>query len=109
MAKRPTNSKERRRAITESFSTRVGKREALKIRARMDKDQTIWFGLGVFGVVGWSVAIPTLIGVAFGLWIDQTWPSRFSWALMLLIAGVMLGSLNAWYWVKKAGISRDDE
>ena len=51
----------------------------------------IWFGLGVFGVVGWSVAIPTLIGTAIGLWIDRTWPSRFSWTLMLLILGVGAG------------------
>ena len=58
----------------------------------------------MFGVVGWSVAIPTLIGVAVGLWIDGRWPSRFSWTLMLLIVGVALGCINAWYWVKKAGI-----
>jgi len=48
------------------------------------------------------VVIPTLIGTAIGLWIDRTWPSRFSWALMLLIFGVGLGCFNAWYWVKKA-------
>jgi ATP synthase protein I len=60
------------------------------------------FGLGMFGVVGWSIAIPTLIGVAAGLWIDKTFPSRFSWTLMLLIAGIALGCMNGWYWVKKA-------
>ena len=57
----------------------------------------------MFGIVGWSVAIPTLIGVAIGVWIDRNWPSQFSWTLMLLIAGVMIGCLNAWYWVRKSG------
>jgi ATP synthase protein I len=56
----------------------------------------------MIGVVGWSVAIPTLIGTAIGLWVDRTWPSRFSWALMLLILGVTLGALNAWHWVRRA-------
>jgi len=106
--KKTMTSKERRRAIAESFTKRVGTREALRIRGRREKDQTIWFGLGMIGVVGWSVAIPTLIGVAAGLWIDRIWPSRFSWTLMLLIGGVMLGCMNAWYWVRKGGIPLSD-
>ncbi|MBN1382278.1 MAG: AtpZ/AtpI family protein [Deltaproteobacteria bacterium] len=99
-------SKERRRKIAEAFSDQIDKKAAHRIRVRREPDQTIWFGLGVFGVVGWSVAIPTLIGVAIGLWIDATWPSRFSWALMMLIAGVILGCMNAWFWVKRAGLYR---
>jgi ATP synthase protein I len=102
-------SKERRRRIAEAFTDRVDKKAARKIRVRREPDQTIWFGLGVFGLVGWSVAIPTLIGVALGLWIDATWPSRYSWALMLLIAGVMFGCMNAWFWVRKAGMYPADE
>jgi len=106
MGKNIKTAKERRQSQAESFRDRIAKKERLKIKVRQEGDETIWFGLGVFGVVGWSVAIPALIGVAAGLWIDQTWPSRYSWTLTLLIGGVMLGCLNAWYWVKKAGISR---
>ena len=108
MNKEKQTPRERRRSQAESFVSRIAKKERLKIRVRQEGDDTIWFGLGVFGVVGWSVAIPTLIGIAIGLWIDQTWPSRYSWTLTLLIGGVMLGCLNAWYWVKKAGIRRSD-
>jgi ATP synthase protein I len=36
-----------------------------------------------------------------GLWIDATWPSRFSWTLMLLVGGILLGCWNAWYWVSQ--------
>lgn len=71
------------------------------MKGRREKDRSIWFGLGMFGLIGWSVAIPTLIGVAVGIWIDNTWPSRFSWTLMLLFNGVILGCVNAWYWVKR--------
>jgi ATP synthase protein I len=107
MDKNYERSKERRRRLMEEFSKRIGSKASLKIRSRQETDETVWFGLGVFGIVGWSVAIPTLIGVAVGLWIDATWPSRFSWTLMLLIAGVMLGCMNAWYWVRKVGMYRN--
>src|SRR5512137_1823685 len=94
-------SKERRRKIAEDFTKKVGLRESLRIRAGKSRKQTMWFGLGMFGLIGWSVAIPSLIGVSIGLWIDKEMPSRFSWTLMLLIIGVALGCLNAWFWVKK--------
>lgn len=79
----------------------VEHKAARKIRARKGRDRSIWFGLGMFGLVGWSVAIPTLIGLAIGIWIDMRWPSRFSWTLMGLIIGVALGCVNAWFWVKR--------
>jgi ATP synthase protein I len=107
MDKEKATSKERRRSQSEAFVKRIAKKERLKVRVRQEDDETIWFGLGVFGVVGWSVAIPTLIGIAIGLWIDKTWPSQYSWTLTFLIGGVMLGCLNAWYWVKKAGIGKN--
>jgi ATP synthase protein I len=97
-----TTPRERRRKLAEAFTKKVATKGARRIKGRGQKDDGLWFGLGVFGVVGWSVAIPTLVGTAIGLWIDRTWPSRFSWALMLLILGVGLGCLNAWYWMKKA-------
>jgi ATP synthase protein I len=87
----------------EAFEREVEAKEARKIRARREREQNrrVWFGLGMFGLVGWSVAIPTLIGIAIGVWIDMTWPSRFSWTLMLLFIGVILGCLNAWFWVQR--------
>jgi ATP synthase protein I len=85
-----------------SFAEEVGKKEKRKIRARQQGDRkSIWFGLGMFGIVGWSVAIPTIIGIVIGIWIDTKWQSRFSWTLMLLFIGVILGCLNAWYWISK--------
>lgn len=101
----------RRRKIADHFTEQVAKKEALKMKAIRHQDETVWFGLGMFGIVGWAVAIPTLIGIAIGLWVDRTWPSQYSWALMFLIAGVLLGSLNATYWVRRvrSKIIEDDE
>ncbi len=92
---------EREKRQTGEFKECVGRKEQRKMRYRGERDRGIWFGLGMFGLVGWSVAIPTLIGIAVGIWIDRTWPSRHSWTLMFLFVGVVLGCLNAWFWVKR--------
>ncbi len=81
----------------------VGRKAERKLRGRHEKQRPTWFWLGMFGLVGWSVAIPTLVGVALGLWIDRSWPGEVSWTLTLLIIGVAVGCLNAWYWVKREG------
>jgi ATP synthase protein I len=85
----------------EQFSEQVSQRAARKQRAREQNRRTAWFGLGMFGLVGWSVAVPSLMGIALGLWLDARWPGRPSWTLTFLIIGVVLGCLNAWYWVKQ--------
>ncbi len=87
----------------EEFLHAVEEREERKLRARSRRGEGVWFGLGMFGMIGWSVAVPTLLGIALGYWIDANYPSRFSWTLMLLFAGVVLGCLNAWYWLKRTG------
>ena len=83
------------------FSDLIEEKEHRKIRAQQEKKKSIWFGLGMFGMVGWSVAIPTVIGVAVGLWIDTQFPGPISWTLTLLVGGLLLGCVNAWYWVKR--------
>lgn len=71
------------------------------MRKRREGAPGVWFGLGMFGLVGWAVAVPTLIGIAVGLWLDRVAPQDFSWTLALLLAGVLLGALNAWLWVER--------
>ncbi|ODU09995.1 MAG: ATPase F0F1 [Rubrivivax sp. SCN 71-131] len=56
-------------------------------------------GLGAFGVVGWSVAVPTVGGALLGLWLDRIAPQRFSWTLALILGGVAIGVLVAWDWI----------
>ena len=51
------------------------------------------------GLIGWSVTVPTLIGAALGIWVDKHYPSFYSWTLMLLLIGLIIGCLNAWHWV----------
>ena len=87
----------------------IGEKAARRARARAQPGHSVWFGLGMFGLVGWSVAVPTVLGVVLGVWIDKHWPGRASWTLTLLFLGVLLGCMNAWYWIKREGPRKDDE
>jgi ATP synthase protein I len=84
-----------------SFAEQVGAKAARKLKARRNTGQGVWFGLGMMGLVGWSVAVPTLLGAALGFWLDKHHPGTHAWTLALLVAGLMIGCLNAWHWVAK--------
>jgi len=86
---------------TDAFERAVGEKEARKLKARRRPSPSIWSGFAFFGLIGWSVAIPALLGVALGVWIDKHHPSSHSWTLVLLIIGLLLGCLNAWRWVAR--------
>jgi ATP synthase protein I len=85
----------------QAFSAQVGAKAARKLKARRQSTQGVWFGLGMMGLVGWSVTVPTLLGAALGLWLDKHHAGAHSWTLALLMAGLAIGCLNAWHWVAK--------
>ena len=101
MSPSPSDDRERLRA---ELTRQVGAKETRKLQARREKHRTVWFGLGMFGLVGWSVAIPTVAGIALGWWLDSleaSWARRYSWTLTLLVVGVVLGCMNAWLWLSR--------
>ncbi len=92
-------SKNPKTATGASFSRQVGVKAARKLKAQRHPARPVWFGLGMMGLVGWSVAVPTLLGTAVGLWLDKHHPVAHSWTLALLVAGLVVGCVNAWHWV----------
>jgi len=84
-----------------SLSQEVGAKAARKLKARRNAGQGVWFGLGMMGLIGWSVVIPTLLGAALGIWLDEHYPGTHAWTLALLVAGLAIGCFNAWHWVAK--------
>jgi ATP synthase protein I len=82
------------------LSEQIAAKAARKMKARQST-RGIWFGLGMMGLIGWSVVVPTLLGAALGVWLDRHHPGGRSWTLALLIAGLAIGCLNAWFWVAK--------
>lgn len=89
------------RSDDERFRREVARKESRKLRALRESDRGPWFWLGMFGLVGWSVAIPTVIGVLIGVWLDRQFDSRISWTLTLLFVGAAIGCWTAWYWMQR--------
>src|ERR1700723_2979903 len=83
-----------------AFAAQIEAKAARKLKARKST-QGVWFGLGMMGLIGWSVVVPTLLGAALGLWLDKHHPGAHPWTLALLVAGLALGCFNAWHWVAK--------
>lgn len=93
---------------SQDFAAQVGAKAARKSKAR-NSTTGVWFGLGMMGLIGWSVVVPTLLGAALGLWLDQRYPGGRSWTLALLMAGLAIGCFNAWHWVDKEDKAMRDE
>jgi ATP synthase protein I len=89
------------RSRWERFADEVGRKEARKIRGRAERRRSAWFWAGMFGLVGWSVAVPTLLGLYLGVKLDDWVPGPASWTLTGLLVGLAVGCLNAWYWVRR--------
>ena len=92
-----------------AFSREVGAGAERKLKARRNPTPGVWFGLGMMGLIGWSVVVPTLLGAALGIWLDNRHPGSHSWTLMLLVIGLAIGCLNAWHWVAKEDKAMRDE
>jgi len=91
------------------LADKIGTKAARKAKARRDPNLGVWFGMGMMGLIGWSVVVPTLIGAAIGIWLDKFHPGGHSWTLALLVAGLTIGCFNAWQWVAKEEKAMHDE
>lgn len=60
------------------------------------KRKDFWASISMLGVVGWSIAIPSLAGALIGAWLEGHWNSGMPWSIGLLIVGLVAGCLNAW-------------
>ena len=81
-----------RRSLERDFG-RLGRREP--------SAESFWRSLSVLGTVGWSIALPAVAGAWLGHRLDLRLESGVRFTLMLLVAGVMLGSVIAWRVVRE--------
>jgi len=79
----------------------IGRRAARKQAARDNPGPSPMRGIGVFGVIGWSIAVPTVGGAFLGLWLDRAYPQNFSWTIALILGGVVIGGALAWAWINE--------
>lgn len=74
--------------------------KALKVKAEKAKSGA-WAWFSFTGMVGWTIAVPTILFTIFGNWLDKTYPSQVSWTITLLVSGMVIGCYLAWKWVSK--------
>ena|ERR1700722_9730323 len=82
-----------------NFAATIAVKAKRKLKAESNGTPGVWFGLGMMGLIGWSVTVPTLVGAGLGIWLDKHHSGEHSWTLALMIAGLSIGCLNAWHWV----------
>ena len=78
------------------------KRQAERMaKARNTRAPSPLRGLSAFGMIGWSVAVPTVGGAFLGLWLNRVAPQSFSWPIALILGGVVIGIVIAWSWINE--------
>ena len=83
------------------FNHTIKEKETLKLKENRRSKRGLWYSLGMFGIVGWSVVVPTLLGTLLGVWLDKQFPGKQSWTLTFLIIGLITGCVIAWQWLSK--------
>lgn len=92
-------SREKLKAERELFLEEVEAKGERSRKARAEGDRTLRAGLGAFGMVGWSIAVPMLLGMVLGLWIDGRTGGGVRYTLSLLVLGLIVGAVNVWNWM----------
>ncbi len=93
------------------FRQLVRSKETQKVKEKEKSKRGLLSGLGMFGLVGWSVAVPTLLGAFLGVWLDKHFPGKHSWTLTFLLIGLIAGCISAWHWLstEDKSIHKDEE
>ncbi len=91
-----------------ALAAQIGAKAARKLKARKST-AGVWFGLGLMGMVGWSVVVPTLLGTALGVWLDKHHPGAHPWTLALMVVGLAIGCVSAPYWVAQQDRAMRDQ
>lgn len=82
-------------------SDEIGRAAERKKTARDNPGPSPLRGIGTFGMIGWSIAVPTVAGAFLGLWLDRVRTDDFSWTIALILGGVAIGALIAWAWIDR--------
>ncbi len=100
----------RKKPYKEHLPDVVDRKYRKRQQAQQDKQRPIFFGLGLFGVIGWTVAVPAVLGVFIGRWLDSKQFGResVSWTVTCFLIGLCLGIVTAWRWMKKEGEKREN-
>ena len=80
----------------ERLGQAVRKRQERRERWQREGERSLGQNLAMIGALGWTIVVPTLLGIFAGRWLDRTFHSGIFWTLGLLVAGLAAGCTFAW-------------
>jgi ATP synthase protein I len=80
----------------EQLGLAVRRRQARREQWRREGERSLGQNLAMIGALGWTIVVPTLLGIFVGRWLDRTFLSGIFWTLSLLVAGLTVGCTFAW-------------
>lgn len=86
--------------VEDDLLVKVEQQAKKKIRAKKLGKRRM-SGFAYFGVVGWLIVMPTLLGIFIGIFLDKNIKTSFSWTVMFIFIGVIVGSINTWRWLNE--------
>jgi ATP synthase protein I len=57
--------------------------------------------LGQIGILGWTIVVPTLIGLFVGRWLDRILGTGVLFSAPLIMIGAAVGFWSAWKWMHR--------
>ena len=80
----------------EKLGQAVRKRRSRRDLWQREGERSLGQNLAMIGALGWTIVVPTLLGIFVGRWLDRTFQSGIFWTLGLLVAGLAAGCTFAW-------------
>jgi ATP synthase protein I len=76
-------------------------RQAMQREAqgRAEPEPSLGSRLGQIGILGWTIVVPTLLGLVIGHWLDRHFGTGVFFAAPLLMVGAGFGLWSAWKWM----------
>jgi ATP synthase protein I len=68
---------------------------------REEPEPSLGARLGQIGILGWTIVVPTLLGLALGHWLDRYFGTRVFFSAPLLMVGAGVGLWSAWKWMHR--------
>ena len=83
------------------FLHKLAAKERRTVEAKEGKETIAWEGVGRFGMVGWSVCGPVLLGLLVGWILDRITGHHHLWVTTLFFIGLVIGCVSTAYWLFK--------
>ncbi len=66
-----------------------------------DPEPSLGSRLGQIGILGWTIVVPTLIGLVLGRWLDHRLATGVFFSAPLIMIGALIGFWSAWKWMHR--------